>query len=1810
MKKSFSKLLGILLALCMIFSICPIAVFAEETAVTTEYYVQAGAASTNDGRSASAPAASLGTVIASINADGHKAGDNVTVYVMKAADEITTYSQDDIDKGNIKFIGFETNAAHEATITYTSYDPNNRSTLLFKAGYAMSGTSHSTHINLKGPTNFENINLTDTRADTAAFNIYCYGFDCTFRDTYFYRIKKIDATDTTPAMIALNETKWNSHFQLGGYNNNTPIGDGGTIVIEDNLAQLQNLRISGSASKGQASTVKSLFYSGDVTAKIGNGTKQTLNSIQFDVSGEASLFTTYEKNINIVADNVTVSKVSNSTSTGAVVKGAVQIILNNGSTIPATLPAIYKNSAKTTAADIYKITAPAGVTLDVTANAGKYTVSGDKVAYVVSPDGKTVNYSVGGVVSVGAPGTYTVLAADSLDAVKAALSVPDGDGEFDGWDDSVSGVLTAKFTGGEGGNEGGEGETPTPEENPKYYVKWNGSGNGLSASSPVATVKDAVTLINAAGYGADDTVEIYIMNDDTLTADQTAGKASSDPWMYDKDGNYLGNLATKGAKLKARQTAWATEGASAGTYAATLVIKGYTSDAKLFQSEIVGLNTNITLGGATIFEDLAIVTTRSVDREIFLNGKNATFNNVSFMYQVADNSSGSTKYGGLGNGHLRLSPSGAGTSGTIPGSTVVFNTPVPSENDNRYGAVVAGTKAYTYSSHMKYYFNGASVNGAIGWAQAASIFNDGLSLVVNAGSYVPKVRTDATLYTATVNGGLQVVFNNGTTPFTLPADYVNADGIWYMASADTTGNKLDVTDTAGTFEVIGGKTAWATDEDGYSFVSVDGLLTVPAGNYTVTYDNSDVQTTGTLYLDGEEYAQFVPGTVVALPDRDDKPGVVFLGWGREGDIFTDKYQTAKTDTAVYLTSQYETLANTCVYYVDSAKGNDGNEGTSESAPLATINAAITKADANTNANKLVVVIGTFYIEKNDKTTRDFATHTNMIKIIGDGTGNSVIRKEDTITINGPTTFEDIAFVNIINSKHIDAVENELVIGKNVTFTPEGSFSKNFDIHSGKMNGISTGRTNVTISSPINLLYVGTYYNNIARSFAGGDYYINSTVANLALMADGWASGTSIFNLPSIYDGVSNFYINEGANVAKITSDAARVQYNEKTGFNFFLNGGKIGAIAEAVVPYAYVIDTANFTATEYISGADAPATFNVSGTKTALATHSSGAQYVSADGVLTLGQAGSYTVEFVEDVYYTNSGIEIEFYKDMALDLSTAMHSEFDGKLFVGWTYENGDIPETSEFKTGDILVANYVELNLDENFYIEGAQIRTSGTPGLRFIVRKMDAMDELLPEIQSFGTVVIPSSVLYDFPTYTQHELELDTVYTYNSKKYTSADVVAEKLYKKLENGVNYTAVITGLTENHYATMYTVKGYIKYKDYNGFDKILYSDYYATNYVNVADMAIRMSDSGELPITPEQKEYYSGIINTAKSLLATEFAGTVKTVGGSADDPNSFKHVYELGTSGVQVRDVNIYPADYVEGETDREPVVVMQLSDVHFNYVSDEDFAEANPSVMSTYQGRTAFRNTVPAAQRTLRYAYSQTDNIVITGDILDFISRGAMELTNKHIFDVYPQVMAALGNHDGTRICQQPADNKVPDPTTLESRLELVQDNWNGNVYYESRVIEDRVMAIYLDDGTASRFWDVQVEPLTRDLALAREKGYTVLLFFHIPLRTYNPNETAVDQLPNSTGRSDNSGVRNFTTEGIHQSANDATNAVFQLIKDYDDVIYGMFTGHTHSPYYSEFVTETDPDTGAITAVIPQYTMTATAYSSGNATKIIIH
>ena len=132
----------------------------------------------------------------------------------------------------------------------------------------------------------------------------------------------------------------------------------------------------------------------------------------------------------------------------------------------------------------------------------------------------------------------------------------------------------------------------------------------------------------------------------------------------------------------------------------------------------------------------------------------------------------------------------------------------------------------------------------------SATYENNVNITINK----PYSKSDATasklaiLGNPTINGNVQIVLNNGVDPQTYLfqetdalsdynslMNYEISGNKWFMYS-DAVGGSLEVTETAGTFNVIGGSYAKAVNTaTGAIEYSKNGKLTVDPGEYTVTY---------------------------------------------------------------------------------------------------------------------------------------------------------------------------------------------------------------------------------------------------------------------------------------------------------------------------------------------------------------------------------------------------------------------------------------------------------------------------------------------------------------------------------------------------------------------------------------------------------------------------------------------------------------------------------------------------------------------------------------------------------------------------------------------------------------------------------------------------------------------------------------------------------------------------------------------------------------------------------------------------------------
>ena len=311
---------------------------------------------------------------------------------------------------------------------------------------------------------------------------------------------------------------------------------------------------------------------------------------------------------------------------------------------------------------------------------------------------------------------------------------------------------------------------------------------------------------------------------------------------------------------------------------------------------------------------------------------------------------------------------------------------------------------------------------------------------------------------------------------------------------------------------------------------------------------------------------------------------------------------------------------------------------------------------------------------------------------------------------------------------------------------------------------------------------------------------------------------------------------------------------------------------------------------------------------------------------------------------------------------------------------------------------------------------------------------------------------------------------------------------------------------------------------------------------------------------------------------------------------------------TGIVVRDVSI--------STDKggDAVTVIQLTDVHLNYCNDADLK--NPTLKSTWENRRWLKITRENGEhgsRALNNLKSclefidavSPSQLIVTGDVLDYLSEGAFELAKEYIFTPYPDALACIGNHE----IPQRMQGEVGETLSLDERMDILKSQWPCDISYVSRLLDGKVMLIVMDNASAGgfgAFTEEQVKKLESDVATARENGYTVLLFYHIPLATENPAYAQAQAEPHVKGDK-GTAVWNFETRGIHSDSSDpATKRAYELITSSADVIKAAFCGHKHNDFYTEL---NATDINGANAVIPQYILIGTPYGTGNALRITV-
>ncbi len=282
---------------------------------------------------------------------------------------------------------------------------------------------------------------------------------------------------------------------------------------------------------------------------------------------------------------------------------------------------------------------------------------------------------------------------------------------------------------------------------------------------------------------------------------------------------------------------------------------------------------------------------------------------------------------------------------------------------------------------------------------------------------------------------------------------------------------------------------------------------------------------------------------------------------------------------------------------------------------------------------------------------------------------------------------------------------------------------------------------------------------------------------------------------------------------------------------------------------------------------------------------------------------------------------------------------------------------------------------------------------------------------------------------------------------------------------------------------------------------------------------------------------------------------------------------IYVDDATGITVRETTL---DLDLGEGNEKTIV--QISDAHLN--------------------NTEKRNQ--NWEECLKYADEVGDYTVATGDLIDAMTPTILQYF-KDSTESYTDLMTVVGNHDWVK-----ADESIPEDMT--DRYAKLEDYWKNDPYYSKAMLGEKVMLIQMDNSQESgKFWDSQIEQLQSDIQSARDNGYYVLLFMHVPLGTMNdPAEISVKPLYYTEADEEEWPTYNFAYKQPCSTSTDATNkAICDFIRESGDVIKGVFAGHLHADFYTEIKCKAS----AGGQLIPQYVSHRAAADNGHVLKITL-
>lgn len=987
-----------------------------------------------------------------------------------------------------------------------------------------------------------------------------------------------------------------------------------------------------------------------------------------------------------------------------------------------------------------------------------------------------------------------------------------------------------------------------------YYVQMGGNGDGSSPESPAATVKDAIDKINDDGLASGDVANIYIMQ-------------RSDWSTY-----------TSEVENEHGLTSWAATDEMPVAYTAEIIVQPYSGNAGetyLATGNIYAQKSTINLSGPTTIKNLIIVSTVSGYDVPGIRANGNRFKLIGSKEKIA-------QYAHM-TGISPLSLQKRHSIQTFLGRTGSVTERVDVYYDEYYGShgrqnsncpekIFLGNNGSGTEEYKEDYSLTLDLGSAgaprirIGNGYYQMTFRKNLNINVKSTEYLTIEKPNGKVV---VEGAFQMIYPSSmkyesyqgslNNPAIEIPDLSNMElkgGAYMLKNTSGDSDLIAFTETAGVYKVKSGYSATATDENGNAVVSKNGVLTLSnPGKYTVASlkeQNYYVQNGG----NGDGSSPESP--VATVKDAIDKVNNDGLVSGDVANIYIMQradYKTYDAETKKHgLTSWAETgvtpdkhTAKIVVRpYSEDVKTYlaTGNQCgvTSDmtlSGPTEICNLIITSTSDRQSALK---ICGNEFRAVGSKDSPQYAYMTGADGVL------TLTDRQSIKTFLGNTG----------NVNEEVNIYYEQLFGSHERKNTDCKYTISLGANQYKRTEIYNKDYNLTLD-------IGnTGSPRIIFNNSGSD----STERSMTFKKNLNINIKSARDL-TIQQAVSDFVV-EGAFQMIYPANLAYSTYSG----GYQEPGKEITEIFPALDGKIYLLKNSSGES-DLLKFTETAGVYTVKEERYVIATDENGNKFSSKNGQLMLPTAGKYNI-IASEKPYTNDYETITVNIDAPeIDFANEPVLQKAGYAFVGWKKADTDefVTDTATLKTGDVLKAEYVEF-ANEDFVIKEIQLREENGIGLRYIIEQNKSAMDKLPGVKESGAISLATDtalgrdIYLDTPVVLEWDFDAeakDDTFWPKTTGETPAKVVANNILEETETTRQYTVCVTDIDKDKYNTFYLVKGYIKYTDNNGADRVVYTEDDESSLYKVAKEAL---EAGEESAVCEEIVYYVdyiGINNAQK---------------------------------------------------------------------------------------------------------------------------------------------------------------------------------------------------------------------------------------------------------------------------------------------------------------------------------------------------------